>query len=278
MRHWIAIAEQTRRGEVAGKAGPRTTTATALVIALLCLLPLSARAAEDLVSGVSTDVIEVRSDFTGTDVVVFGAIEDMGEAVSAGDRDVVVVLRGPEVPVTVRRKDRVLGLWVNTEQVPFVDMPGYYYLASSRPIDDIAPAATLARFQLGTAHLAVAAPPGATPAKAAAFRAAVVRNFKREQLYGDTTAIDFLSASLFRARVPLPAVVPAGNYRAEVYLVHRGIVVAAQSSPLFIDKTGVERQVYNFAYQASLAYGVFSVMLALGLGWLGYALFRQRGV
>ena len=49
---------------------------------------------------------------------------------------------------------------------------------------------------------------------------------------------------------------PPGLYRAEVYLFQGGTVVSAQSSPLFIDKSGFERRVYDFAYQRSLAYGI----------------------
>ena len=68
----------------------------------------------------------------------------------------------------------------------------------------------------------------------------------------------------------------AREYRAEVYLFRGGQVVSAQSSPLFVDKTGFERQVYNYAYQASFAYGFATVMMALLFGYAGFFIFRYR--
>ena len=119
----------------------------------------------------------------------------------------------------------------------------------------------------------LAAPP--IPADAAAFRAAAVRDLKRDHLYWESpTGIEFLSRTLFRAQIPIPSAVPPGEYRAEVFLFRGGAVVSAQSSPLFVDKSGFERQVFNYAYQASFAYGFVTVLMALGFGYAGFVIFR----
>src|SRR5262249_59414507 len=134
---------------------------------------------------------------------------------------------------------------------------------------DIAPATTLERFRLGTAYLEATAKVKTDPDEANAFRAAAIRDRKRQRLYWESpTGIEFLSRTLFRARIPVPASVPPGEYRAEVYLFRGGTVVSAQSSPLFIDKSGFERRVYNYAYDASLAYGSGAVAGALSVCWL----------
>ena len=243
----------------------------------LALLTATPSRADDLVSGLSTDLIQITSNFTGTDIVLFGAIEPTEDTGPARDQDLVVVIRGPDVEMTVRRKERMLGIWVNREQMVFTGLPGYYFLASTRALDDIASLATLQRFRLGTANLESPTREKIDADEARAFRAAVIRDRKRERLYWESpTGIEFLSRTLFRARVPVPASVPPGQYRAEVYLFKGGTVVSAQSSPLFIDKSGFERQVYNYAYQASLAYGVVTVAMAFLLGWAGFVLFRQR--
>ena len=234
-------------------------------------------AADDLVSGLSTDLIQITSNFTGADIVLFGAIEPSEETGPAKAQDLVVVIRGPDLEMTVRRKARILGVWVNREQIEFTGLPGYYFLASTRLLDDIASPATLDRFHLGTSNLESTTKVKIDPDEANAFRAAVIRDRKREHLYWESpTGIEFLSRTLFRARIPVPASVPPGEYRAEVYLFQGGTVVSAQSSPLFIDKTGFERRVYNYAYQASLAYGFGAVFMAIALGWLGSVVFRQR--
>ena len=115
------------------------------------------------------------------------------------------------------------------------------------------------------------------PDQAAEFQAAIVRNMVRSALYLQTTnGIEFLSRTLFRARVPLPATVPPGQYRAEVYLFDNGAVISAQSTPLFVEKIGLERELYNMSHEATLAYGLMVVFLSFFFGWLGYVFFRQR--
>jgi len=256
----------------------RPLAASLLFLCLLaCLLAPGAARSEDLVAGLSTDLIEITSDFTGAEFVVFGAIEGTDNENPTVTHDVMVVIRGPDVDLTVRRKDRFLGIWINREQIPFSGMPGYYFTASSRPLNQIANPATLARFQFGSANLPAQPLVSATPQEIAAFKAAAVRSLEREHLYGDAPGgVEFLSRTLFRARIPVPAITPPGQYRAEVYLFRNGDVVSAQSTPLFIDKTGIERQIYNFAYEASLSYGLITVAMAFLAGWLGYLVFRQR--
>jgi len=245
-----------------------------LIAALFASAPAKA---DDLVSGLSTDLIQITLNFTGTDIVLFGAIEPCEDAGPAKDQDLVIVIRGPQLDMTVRRKKRILGIWVNREQVELLGLPGYYFLASTRPLDDIASLATVQRFHLGTANLEATTRGKMNPDEAAAFRAAAIRDRKREHLYWESpTGIEFLSRTLFRARIPVPASVPPGEYRAEVYLFQNGTIVSAQSSPLFIDKSGFERQVYNYAYQASFAYGFAAVLMAFAFGWAGYLVFRQR--
>ena len=123
------------------------------LLAALLALPAAPARADDLVSGLSQDQIEITSNYTGTDLVVFGAIESRNQTISPAPRDVVVVVRGPDVTMTVRQKDRVAGLWINRHEVTLTGMPGYYYLASTRPLDKIADKAVLARYQLGLANL-----------------------------------------------------------------------------------------------------------------------------
>lgn len=233
--------------------------------------------AQELVSGLSTDLIQINSQFNGTDIVLFGAI-DVDQNTQTKDQDLVIVIRGPPVDMTVRRKERLFGaIWINRSQVQLTGMPGYYFLSSTRPLDDIASLATLQRFHLGTANLDATVRGTTDPAEVSAFRAAAVRDLKRDHLYWESpTGIEFLSRTLFRAQIAIPAAVPPGEYRAEVYLFRGGQVVSAQTSPLFVDKAGFERQVYNYAYQASFAYGAAAIMMALIFGYAGFFIFRYR--
>ena len=119
------------------EAAARLTCFTASFFMAAILFGTPAKA-EELVSGLSTDLIQITSNFNGTDIVLFGAIEASGEATANKDQDLVVVIRGPPVDMTVRRKERTFGIWINREEVQLSGMPGYYFLASTRPLDDIA--------------------------------------------------------------------------------------------------------------------------------------------
>ena len=113
------------------------------VIALLCLLPASAGAQwlpgqateavrEGLEIGTSTSEIAITSDFHGADLTIFGALSNTDQLLLAvGQYDVVVVLEGPREDATVRKKERVFGIWVNTRSMTFEAVPHSYSMSSS---------------------------------------------------------------------------------------------------------------------------------------------------
>lgn len=72
---------------------------------------------ERLEIGTSTSEIAITSDFRGADLTIFGALTNADELFLAiGQYDVVVTLEGPKDYATVRKKERVFGIWMNTEE------------------------------------------------------------------------------------------------------------------------------------------------------------------
>jgi len=242
-----------------------------LLAFLLLAMPGGAARAEDLVSGVSQDTIQITSNYTGTDIVVFGAIE---RPQNIQGRNIVVVVRGPDEAMTVRRRSRIAGVWVNSDAARFEGLPAYYYLASTEPVARIAPPDALARYGIGLQALK----PSATGSHhdPEPFRQAVIRHLRQTGLYVESPgSIDFLSETLFRTKVPVPAGVTRGQYNVEVYLFRDGEVVSAQSTPFFVDATGLERRLFNMAHNAPLTYGLACVAMAMMLGWISAVLFRR---
>jgi uncharacterized protein (TIGR02186 family) len=230
--------------------------------------------AQNLVSGLSQDQIQITSSYTGTDIVVFGAIE--GDTDQNTPRDVVVVVRGPNTNMVVRRKVRVGGIWINRDAMRFTGMPAYYFLSSTRPIASIAPADTVQRYQIGLQAIMPQTESTHMPAKAEPFRLAAIREQQATNLYAELPGgVEFLSATLFRARVPVPATVPTGKYTVQVYLFRNGAVLGAQSTPLFVDQIGLERRLYHYAHDQPFWYGLAAVFMAGALGWLSSMLFRR---
>ncbi|HWA92742.1 MAG TPA: TIGR02186 family protein [Rhizomicrobium sp.] len=240
-------------------------------LAFALLLATPAAASEDLVSGLSQDTIEIRSNYNGTDIVVFGAIE---RPVSEARPDIVVVVRGPETDIRVRRKDRAMGVWINKNRVILHGMPGYYFAAGNRPIAQTANAATLSQYGLGLAALKPRAVTGRHALKP--FLDALIRTETRNRLYVEAPdGVEFLSGTLFRVRVPLPSSAPRGHYVAEVYLLRGGRVIDTRASDLVIDQTGLERRIFDFSQGEPLAYGLSVVLTAMAMGWLSSLAFRR---
>lgn len=221
-----------------------------------------------LVTDLSAHLISITSSFTGTDLLIFGAVDQPG--------DIIVVLRGPQNRVVVREKKRVLGLWINVDAVDFPNVPGYYAIAASRPLKQITGPALLSRLQIGVDNLRLLPRRTMEEAYVAPFRSAIVRQRTSEGLFQeDLSQVVFLGPKLFRARISFPSTVPTGTYRAEVYLLRDDQVISAQATPLFIKKSGAEQVVFDFAHQQPFYYGIIAVTLALLAGWLAATVFRK---
>ena len=243
-----------------------------LIAVLACSVPAAwappARA-EPVVADLSKYVISIDSGFTGTDVLLYGAVEDEG--------DLVIVVRGPTEHVIVRRKERVAGIWMNRDTVEFDDVPAYYTVASNRPLEEIAQLNFRALHQIGLDALRLDAV-GDLPADVVApFREALIRNRVRDGLYSnDVGTMKILSNRLFSATLHFPANVPEGSYRAEVFLIRDGAVISAEQTPLFVNKSGFQWQINHYAHAQPELYGLAAILVALTAGWLAAAVFRKR--
>ncbi len=235
-------------------------------------------AAESLIVGLSSDYVRISSSFTGTELVLFGAVEATDDVLTAEGRDIVIVVRGPGAAMTVREKASVVGLWVNTDAVTFSAMPAFYHVASTRPLNEIAAPAVLQRYQIGPGNLPFKAVDERTDAAGISrYAAAAIRLATSEGLYAATTNdIILTGGSLFQTRVAMPASVPIGNYRAEVYLFRNGQVISAYSAPIYVDKSGLERWLFEFAHENTILYGLAAVLMAIAIGWMAATLFRER--
>jgi uncharacterized protein (TIGR02186 family) len=242
-----------------------------LLRVLLLLAGLGApspAAAQALVADLSDHLVAVSTGFAGAELLLFGAVE--------GEGDVVVVVRGPEERATVRRKQRVLGLWINTEELTIGEVPSFYALAASKPLDQLAPERTLARQQIGLAHVRFQVPPGISRREAAEFQAGLIRNKRRQGLYAlGVGTVTFLGGRLFRADVLLPSNVPTGSYTVTVYLLRQGEVVSAQTTPLDVSKVGVGARIYDVAHRHAAAYGLLAISIAVAGGWIAGTVFRR---
>ncbi|MBV9859013.1 MAG: TIGR02186 family protein [Alphaproteobacteria bacterium] len=223
--------------------------------------------AEPLVADLTSHLVAITTGFTGASVVLFGATDGPG--------DVVVVVRGPEREMTVRRKSKILGIWANTRSVTFANVPSFYELAASRPIEEVLAPDTAALYRIGFGNLKIQPLSPARPDLVPTFTAALIRTQQRNALFATALGkVSFLGDRLFRATIAFPANVPTGTYLIEVFLIRNREVVSGQTTPLVVSKVGVDAAVFDFASRQSVIYGLVAVLTAVVAGWLASVPFR----
>jgi len=253
--------------------------AGALACALALMVFAGAARADDprLVPDVSSRAIDIQYSFTGEELLLFGAILYPGQRLPDDRADIVVVLKGPMRPIVLREKRRVAGIWVNANSIRLRTSPGFYAIGSSRPIDKLVDERTAAIFELGLNNLSMS-PAGFSEAKTLErFEGGLIDLYRRIGLfYENPAAVEISEGVLYRARIPVPARVPVGTYRAETYLISRGRVLAVASRDVQIRKAGFERFVALAAQRHGFLYGLTAVALSLLLGYAASAIFRRR--
>jgi len=256
---------------------PRFSRYRLIFSALCCALSLQVTASKadgSLVTDISSHLISVTSDFTGTDLLLFGTIRALADENEKDHGDIIVVVRGPERELIVRKKERIAGIWANSQSVTLQKVPSFYASASNRPVEEITSKTTLDRLRIGPDRLAFKAKEN--NAHVFPYKKAVIRQKKEAELYSDSqSTVHFLGPSLFRTTIHFPANVTVGNYTAEFYLFRDGDLVSAQSSPLFIKKVGLGRQIFDFARNYPALHGIAAIVIALIAGWIASAIFRK---
>ena len=252
------------------------------LIAIALAMPLAATAAraERLIVSVSNHRVTVTPNYSGEELVLFGSVEkDASTPTGRGSYDLVVTVSGPKDDMVTRRKERKFGIWINTDYRQFLKVPGYLALFANRPFDEIAPPEVERRQQLGLNNVLLTQRVGPDYADVVPndpFRSAFVRLQRQRGLYReDTAAVTFLTPTLFRTGIPLPAEVPIGTYEVEIKLFSKGALVTRTETAFEIVKVGFEQFVATTARQNALAYGLVTAAMALLTGWLASIVFRR---
>jgi uncharacterized protein (TIGR02186 family) len=246
------------------------------IIVVACAAPAKA---ERLTVAVSTPDIAISSNFTGAPVTVFGVIEPDAARPIAADAHygVAIVVLGPSETVVARRKDRVLGIWLNTASRTIGGAPAFYALSASGPADGLASDAVLKRLQIGVDNVGFVyvGQSIATDPETLEFRDAFQRLKRDSGLYTETAGVSFIGNAIFRSTTFLPANIPVGRYTVLAYVFAGGELIAHAEDKIDVTKTGVEGSMAAFARNQSLVYGIICAGLALFVGWAGGVIFRR---
>lgn len=223
----------------------------------------------ELIVDLSLARVSITSAFQGESILMFGMFDPPGE--------IVVVVQGPAARETVMRKQRVLGLWLNTGRQSFDDVPAYYAIAASQPLQRLLARGAGGEILSLEDRLSTIKP--ATPrdaAELAKFRSGLVEVKRQEGLYPAAIGqVTVQAGRLFRVDLPFPSRLPEGIYEVKAYLLREGKIVAAVSRPLPVGKVGFSAQLVGWSAHEGPLYGLGAILMALLAGWIGGAIVRR---
>lgn len=245
------------------------------LLVLLMFIALPARA-EEVVLGLSSDSVAISTNFDGSEILIYGAVK-REEAIPDGPPlQVIVTVAGPSQPITVRRKDRRFGIWVNTEAVEVDAAPSFYAIATSAPWAEVLSETEDLRHKVSIprAIRSVGAP--MTVADSQSFSEAVIRIRRANGLYQlKENAVNLRQSTLFSTRIAMPAALTEGDYATRILLTRDGKLIASYETVIDVRKVGLERWLYTLSRQQPLLYGLMSLAIAIAAGWGASAAFRM---
>ncbi|MDO5613346.1 MAG: TIGR02186 family protein [Paracoccus sp. (in: a-proteobacteria)] len=230
---------------------------------------------EEVVAGLSSDAVAITASFDGSDILIYGAVKRETPIPSGPPLQVIVTVEGPGQVLTIRRKARRFGIWINTESLHVGAVPSFYVVATSAPLSQILRPDYDTRYRISV-PLAMRAFAGPVEVEdAVAFTESLVRQRQQDGIYRlDEGDVHIAEQTLFRADVRLPANLIEGEYRTRIFLLRDGRIIDVYRAPIEVRKVGLERWLYRMAFDQPLLYGLMSLAVAVIAGWGASAAFR----
>lgn len=231
---------------------------------------------ETVVAGLSSDSVAITASFDGSDILIYGAIKRETPIPPGPPLQVIVTIEAPSSRVTVWRKERKAGIWVNAEAVRIGAAPGFYAVATTAALEDILLPEWDSRYRISL-PLAMRAFAGQIAVESAVpFTQALIRIRQNEGLYRlEEGSVSLIDQTLFRADVSLPANLVEGAYTTRIFLLRDGRVIDVFVAPITVRKVGLERWLYRLAFDQPFLYGLMSLAVAVFAGWGASAAFRK---
>ncbi len=236
---------------------------------LMFLIAATAQAAQPkITTALATDHIDITAGFTGARLSLFGTKE--------GEGDVAIVVQGPQRDMTVRRKDKIAGAWMNRSWVTFKQVPVYYSYAASAPLENLANEQILKANHIGLDSLEPVSDSWASEQQFKEFRAALIRNRQKAGLIAkEGQKVNEIGHNFFRVDFDLPANVHPGNYQIRTFYFSGGTVRDVKTSYLRVANVGISAQILDFARGSALSYGLLCVFMAAFAGWFSNRIRRR---
>ncbi|MFV0293059.1 MAG: TIGR02186 family protein [Paracoccus sp. (in: a-proteobacteria)] len=231
--------------------------------------------AEQVVAGISSDEVAITTSFDGSEIILYGAVRRETPIPTDSQLQVVATVEGPPRSVTIRRKQRRMGIWINTESVVVGATPSFYSVATTAPLDMILEPDQDSRHRISIPTAMRSFARSVNVKDPVEFTEAMIASRIADGSYQlNDGSLQLVDDTLFRADFSLPANLVEGVYKIRIFLIRNGRVVDAYSAPLDVNKVGLERWLYRLAFDQPLIYGLMSLLIAAFAGWAASAAFR----
>jgi uncharacterized protein (TIGR02186 family) len=246
-----------------------------VLIMLFALLVVPARA-EEIVSGLSQSRVSINANFDGSAILIYGAVIRESPPPSGPLLQVIVTVEGPAMPIVVRQKERVAGIWINQGSMAVDNAPSFYAVMTTGPLDDILSPAEDRENHISIPNAIGTVRLGATSGSVSDYLAALERIREASGSYVlAQNSVLLLQQSLFRTEVALPANLIDGIYKVRIFLTRAGKVIDEQTSQIEVSKAGLEQLLFRMANDQPLLYGLIALLIAGLAGWTASEVFRR---
>lgn len=229
---------------------------------------------ERLVAGLSTESIGITATFTGSEILIYGAVARVTPPPFGRPLDIIVTVEGPSESIAIRKKERVLGIWANTQSVSVASAPGFYAVATTGPLDEILDPVEDTRYRISIPLVVRALGAIQEVADTIPFTEALLRIRGEEGSYRlEENTVKVSEQTLFQTEIGLPAQLIEGDYKTRIFLLRDGKVLDVQRAAIRVKKVGLERWLYRLSLDKPLIYGILSLILAVAAGWGASAAF-----
>lgn len=244
-------------------------------LALLIVLAISSPArAEEIVLGLSSDQVAITATFDGSDILIFGAVKRDGPVVAGSPLEVVITVAGPLTPVTVRHKERRLGIWVNAGRSDVDAAPSFYAVATTGPLAEVLDDTEDLRHSISIPRAIRSI--GNEVTNSADYTDALIRIQQEAGLFQILEGeVNLDQQTLFRTQITLPANLIEGRYDTRIFLTRDGKIVDEFETGIIVRKVGIERWLYNLAHRMPAAYATLTICMAILAGWAASTAFQS---
>ena len=225
--------------------------------------------AEEIYFDLSEDNIELKTDFNGKEIIIFGLLKD--------DHETLLTIKGPPSKMRIQKKERYFGIWINNQYVTYSNIPSLFFLSTSKKINEILPESILINEDLSFEKIL----------NNKTFNQNFIfkndqedwnNNFvriKKEQSFYKNFEMKKVKDKLFQTSVFFPTNTIPGIYNVNIYYIRNNTIMSNDQKKIVIKKSGIGSKIFDFANNNAATYGVFVVIFSIFSGFIAATLFRR---